>query len=82
VTLTATSGACWVDATSTATGATLYSGSLAAGSLHSFSATGPVTVIVGAPAVLSTSVDGGAVVLPSGFQTPFTMSLVPTAAAG
>jgi len=81
VTLTATSGACWVDATSTATGATLYSGSLAAGGQHSFSATGPVTVIVGAPAVLSTSVDGGAVVLPSGFQTPFTMSFVPTAAA-
>jgi cytoskeletal protein RodZ len=80
VTLTATSGACWVDATSTATGATLFSGSLAAGGQHSFSAAGPVTVIVGAPTVLKATVDGGAVVLPAGFQTPFTMSFVPTAA--
>jgi hypothetical protein len=81
VTLTATSGACWVDATSTATGAELYSGTVSAGSQHAFSATGPVTLIVGAPTVLSTSVDGGAVVLPAGFQTPFTMSFVPSAVA-
>jgi hypothetical protein len=81
VMLTATSGACWVDATSTATGATLYSGTLSAGGQHSFSAAGPVTLIVGAPAALSTSVDGGAVALPAGFQTPFTMSFVPSAAA-
>jgi hypothetical protein len=81
VTLTATSGACWVDATSSSTGTTLYSGTVAAGGPHSFSATGPVTVIVGAPTVLSTTVDGGAVVLPPGFQTPFTMSFVPSAAA-
>jgi hypothetical protein len=77
--LTATSGACWVDATSSATGATLFSGTLAPGGQHSFSATGPVTVIVGAPSVLNATVDGVAVVLPPGFQTPFTMSF---AAAG
>jgi Domain of unknown function (DUF4115) len=81
VTLAATSGACWVDATSTATGATLYSGTLAAGAQNSFSASGPVTMIVGAPTVLNATVDGGAVVLPPGFQTPFTMSFVTTAAA-
>jgi hypothetical protein len=81
VTLTATSGACWVDATSSATGTTLFSGTLAAGVQHSFSATGPVTLIVGAPTVLHTTVDGDAVVLPPGFQTPFTMSFVTTATA-
>ena len=76
VTLTATSGACWVDATSSTTGTTLFSGTLAAGVQHSFSATGPVTLIVGAPTVLHATVDGDAVVLPPGFQTPFTMSFV------
>jgi hypothetical protein len=76
MTLTATSGACWVDATSSATGTTLFSGTLAPGAQHSFSATGPVTVIVGAPTVLDATVDGVAVVLPRGFQTPFTMSFV------
>jgi Domain of unknown function (DUF4115) len=81
VTLAATSGSCWVDATSSATGATLFSGTLAAGGQHSFSATGPVTVIVGAPTVITTTVDGGAVVFPAGFQTPFAMSFVPPAAA-
>jgi hypothetical protein len=81
VTLTATSGACWVDATSSATGTTLFSGTLAAGVQHSFSATGPVTLIVGAPTVLHATVDGDAVVLPPGFQTPFTMSFVTTATA-
>jgi hypothetical protein len=81
VTLTATSGACWVDATSSASGATLFSGTLAAGVQRSFSATGPVTLIVGAPTVLHATVDGDAVALPPGFQTPFTMSFVTTAPA-
>jgi Domain of unknown function (DUF4115) len=81
MTFTATSGACWVDATSSATRATLFSGTLVAGAQHSFSATGPVTVIVGAPTVLKATVDGQAVVLPAGFQTPFTMSFVTTAPA-
>jgi hypothetical protein len=81
VTLTATSGACWVDATSSASDATLFSGTLAAGVQRSFSATGPVTLIVGAPTVLHATVDGDAVVLPPGFQTPFTMSFVTTAPA-
>jgi hypothetical protein len=81
VALTATSGACWVDATSSTTGTTLFSGTLAAGAQHSFSATGPVTLIVGAPTVLHATVDGDAVVLPTGFQTPFTMSFVTTATA-
>jgi len=80
VTLTATSGPCWVDATSSATGTTLFSGTLAAGAQQSFSATGPVTLIVGAPTVLHATVDGDAVVLPAGFQTPFTMTFVTTAA--
>jgi hypothetical protein len=70
-----------LDATSSTTGTTLFSGTLAAGAQHSFSATGPVTLIVGAPTVLRATVDGDAVVLPPGFQTPFTMTFVTTTAA-
>jgi len=81
VAFTTTSGACWVDATSTTTGTTLFSGTLAAGSQRSFSASGPVTVLVGAPTVLKATVDGAPVVLPAGFQTPFTMSFVTAAPA-
>jgi hypothetical protein len=76
MTVAATSGACWVDATNSTTGATLFAGTLAAGERQSFNATSAVTVIVGAPAVFVASVDGVAVVMPSGFQTPFTMSFV------
>jgi hypothetical protein len=81
MTLAATSGACWVDATSSATGTTIFSGTLAAGAQHSFSATGPLTLIVGAPTVFHATVNGDAVVLPPGFQTPFTMTFVTTAVA-
>jgi len=74
--LSATSGACWVDATSTASGSTLFTGTLQAGERQAFEATGPVTLIIGAQTVLVASVDGITVALPSGFQTPFTMSFV------
>jgi hypothetical protein len=80
MTVAATSGACWVDATNSTTGATLYAGTLAAGERQSFNAASPATVIVGAPTVFVASVDGVAVVMPSGFQTPFTMSFVMSAA--
>jgi hypothetical protein len=78
VTVAATSGSCWVDATSTTTGTTLFAGTLAPGGRQSFGALGPVTMLVGAPTVFVASVDGVAAVLPAGFQTPFTMSFVTT----
>jgi hypothetical protein len=78
VTVAATSGSCWVDATSTATGTTLFAATLAPGEHQSFAADGPVTLVVGAPTVFVASVDGVAATLPAGFATPFTMSFVTT----
>jgi len=72
--LAATTGECWVEATDTATGTVLFTGTLFAGQSHSISATGPVTVIAGAPAAFSATVDGSAVTLPLGYQAPFTLS--------
>jgi hypothetical protein len=79
--LAATTGECWVDATSTATGAVLFTGTLFAGQSHAISATGPVTVIAGAPVAFTATVDGSPVTLPPGFQAPFTLSFqtAPTA---
>jgi hypothetical protein len=77
VALSATSGPCWVDATNATTGAPYFVGTLTLGQQHSFAATGPVTLVVGAPNVLAASVDGTPVQLPSGFTTPFTMQFVP-----
>jgi hypothetical protein len=76
VTVAATSGPCWVDATSTSTGTALFVGTLAPGERQSFAAIGPVTMLVGAPTVFVASVNGAAAALPGGFQTPFTMSFV------
>ncbi len=72
--LAATSGQCWVEATDTATGSVLFTGTLFSGQSHTIAATGPVTVIAGAPAAFSASVDGSAVTLPFGYQAPFTLS--------
>jgi hypothetical protein len=71
--LSATSGDCWVSATNTSTGDVLFTGVLAAGQSHTVSATGPVTVIAGAPAAFAATVNGVAAQLPFGFQAPFTM---------
>jgi hypothetical protein len=79
--LMATSGSCWVDVTNTTTGAILYTHVLAPGQQQTVDASGPVTVVAGAPTALSASVDGTSITLPFGFQTPFTMQLVPLAAA-
>ena len=79
--LAATTGECWVEATDTATGAVLFTGTLFAGQSHAISATGPVTVIAGAPAAFSATVDGSAVTLPLGYQAPVHPEL-PDGAAG
>jgi hypothetical protein len=80
MTLAATSGACWVDATDSTTGATLFTGTLGPGERQTFTATSPVTIVVGAPTVFVASVNGEAAVLPTGFRTPFTMSFVTSGA--
>jgi hypothetical protein len=74
--LSATSGACWVDVTNSTTGATYFEGALEPGEQHTLNASGALTVVVGAPTLFGASVNGVAVALPPGFQTPFTMNFV------
>jgi hypothetical protein len=71
--LSAQKGACWISATSASTGAVLFSGTLAAGESHTVDASGPVTVVAGAPAAFAATVNGVSVQLPFGFQAPFTL---------
>ena len=74
LTLAATSGECWVEVTDPATGAVLFTTTLLSGQSHAIAATGPVTVIAGAPAVFTATVNGSPVTLPSGNQAPFTLN--------
>ncbi len=82
LTLSATSGDCWVSATNTSTGDVLFTGVLTAGQSHTLAATGPVTIVAGAPADFAATVNGVAVQLPFGFQAPFTLTLETPGAAG
>ena len=79
--LSATSSDCWVSATNASSGAVLFTGILTPGESHTIAATGPVTVVAGAPAAFAATVNGAAVTLPSGFQAPFTLKFV-TPASG
>ncbi len=71
--LAATTGECWIDATNTATGSVLFTGTLLSGQSHTITASGPVTVVAGAPAAFSATVNGSGVTLPLGYQAPFTL---------
>lgn len=71
--LSAKGAECWVSATNTSTGAVLFTGILAAGESHAVAASGPVTVVAGAPAAFAATINGVAVQLPFGFQAPFTL---------
>jgi hypothetical protein len=70
----ATTGECWVDVTNTTTGSVLFTATLQSGQSHAVTATGPVTVIAGAPAAFSATVNGAPVTLPPGNQAPFTLN--------
>jgi hypothetical protein len=72
--LSATSGPCWIQVTDTPTGTVLFSATLYGGQSHTVNATGPVTVVAGAPSAFSATVNGAPVTLPTGYQTPFTLS--------
>jgi Domain of unknown function (DUF4115) len=71
--LSASNGECWVDAT-TASGTSLFTGTLFTGQSHTVTATGAVTVVAGAPAAFAATVNGAAVSLPFGYQAPFTLT--------
>jgi len=68
------SGSCWVLATDTATGTVLWTGTMAGGQSRSLSASGDLAVRLGAASDVRVSMDGTPVQLPSGFQSPFTMT--------
>lgn len=78
LTLVTTTGGCWVTV-STAGGQAVLTQTIPPGQSRSLSLTGTVTVIIGAPTVLVVNIDHEAVTLPTGFQTPFTMTLAPAA---
>jgi Domain of unknown function (DUF4115) len=72
----ATTAECWVEVTNPATGAVLFTTTLQSGQSHTIAATGPVTVIAGAPEAFAATVNGAAVTLPPGNQAPFTLKLL------
>ena len=78
LTVAATTGQCWVDVTNPTTGAVLFTTTLQSGQSHAIAATGPVTVIAGAPAVFAATVNGSPVTLPPGNQAPFTLNFQAT----
>ncbi len=55
--IAATTGECWVEATNTATGSVLFTTTLFSGQSHTIPATGPVTVIAGAPGAFAATVE-------------------------
>jgi hypothetical protein len=73
LTIAATSGDCWVEVSNTATGTVLFTTTLLSGQSHAIAATGPLTVIAGAPGVFTATVNGSPVTLPPGNQAPFTL---------
>lgn len=76
VTLSATSGSCWLTVTSS-NGTVLLSQTLTAGEVKQVTNSGSATIVVGAPSVVKVTIDHRPVVLPPGYQTPFTISLTP-----
>jgi hypothetical protein len=71
-------GECWVGATNRSTGATVWTGTLAAGASQTIVGTGPMSVELGATSV-SLTVNGVPVVLPNPIQSPFDAVFEPVA---
>lgn len=73
----ATSGSCWMSVTGP-NGTTVMTGTLTSGVTRSFTVSGDVTILIGAPSVASLAIDHVPVDLPAGAQAPFTVSLTPS----
>jgi hypothetical protein len=80
--MSATSAACWVDATEKATGAVLFTGVINPGQTRTVTGSGEVSLVVGAPDYFTATLNGTAVSFPFGFLSPFTMDFKPTPHAG
>lgn len=76
LTLAATTGSCWLTVKS-AGGAVLLSQTLTAGQAKPVTTSGQTTIVVGAPTVVRVTIDHRPVALPTGYQTPFTITLAP-----
>lgn len=77
LTLAATTGNCWIQVTD-ASGKTVFAQTLTAGTRHAVTVSGSVTVLLGAPTVAAVAVDHVPTVLPTGYQSPFTMTFTPS----
>jgi len=75
VNVNATTGSCWVEVTSVATGTVLYTATLTPGEQQSVKASGTTTVLMGAPGAVAVSIDQTPVAFPLGYATPFTMTI-------
>ena len=75
-------GECWVSVTDTSTGKVLFTGTLFTGQSETVAATGPVSVVAGAPGAFTATVNGEAVALPPGAQAPFTLTFLSSGATG
>ncbi len=71
-------GPCWVEATTTASGALVWTGTLAPGQTRSIAATGSLLLRLGASDDVSVSLNGETVAFPTGFQSPFDMTFEAT----
>jgi hypothetical protein len=60
----------------------LFIGTLYAGQSHTITASGPLTVLAGAPSAFTATVNGTPVSLPAGYQAPFTLTFQTPAAPG
>jgi hypothetical protein len=74
--MSATTGECWVQATEASSGTVLFSGMLNPGQTQTVSATGAVSLIVGAPNSFAANINGTSVSFPFGYQAPFTMQFL------
>ncbi len=79
VTLSTKTSDCWVTVSSSS-GTSIFSETMHPGQTKTLSVTGEATVTIGAPSALAVTLDHEPVVLPTGYGTPFTMTLQPAAA--
>jgi len=76
--LSATTSSCWVSV-SGPSGSNIFTGVLAPGQSQTETATGLMSVEIGAPANFAAAINGTAVTLPGSFQTPLTLHFTPGA---
>jgi hypothetical protein len=80
VTVAATTGNCWVQVRSMATGATPLAMTLTPGEHQTVKLNGITTLLLGAPSAATVTIASEPVLLPSGYGVPFTMTFNPPTA--